>query len=104
MEDLVDNLDNWFKIKCVKCDNDIAKGGTIAEMLEDFFKQLSRHKHHSDNELCADAKDKIDFMDVEKSLKKEDFKVMVPNGVELYATGWVEADGLLGGTKKPQNQ
>ena len=95
MQNDVNYGNNLFKIKCTECGDDIAKGQTPREMLEDLFKQLSRHKHNIENNLCEQAKDEISFEDMRVGFSREQLKLMAAQSFEVKATEWADADEMM---------
>lgn len=67
---------NNYRIYCNNCDQTVAKGRNLNDLMEAFFWQLAKHDTEDiKDRLCSEARDDISFSDVSTGFAGEFYEV-----------------------------
>ena len=82
-----------YRVKCVRCGEEIGRGSSMQTLLERFFELVSRHNLESmDYTLCPDAKSEISMNDLRGAFAGDNPEFVIEKAIEYTPTGWEKAD------------
>lgn len=89
-------VENWIRLKCQKCGEEMARAKNLNRLMENFFKNVARHNMDDmDDQLCGDkAKDKLSMDDLRGAFAGENPEYVFERSVEYQPVGWEETTAV----------
>jgi len=92
----IEHGNNYFKIRCKNCGEDVVEAQTLDKLMELFFQKIARNNLDSmDEKLCENASENISFDNMRGTFANGYMEVLVPTRFEAKAVEWETSEELI---------